>query len=139
LRRRGRVVVVRHAFRNTKPDDPRAQRLIEGAMQGAKRGSSLTQRMLAFARQQELKTILTCDFSPYFFGLSLLAIHLRVSIRNRERLIVSGFSTNETSPPRPEDGVDHLSSTRLEPSTKTLGTAHRDTVEKSGGGTSDFR
>jgi len=38
------------------PDDLRAQRLINGALEGAKRGSSLTQRMLAFARQQDLKT-----------------------------------------------------------------------------------
>ena len=38
------------------PDDPRAQRLIDGAIQGAKRGAALTQRMLAFARQQELRT-----------------------------------------------------------------------------------
>ena len=36
------------------PDEPRMQRLIEGAMQGAKRGASLTQRLLAFARRQEL-------------------------------------------------------------------------------------
>lgn len=37
------------------PDDPRAQRLLENAMQGATRGASLTQRMLAFARRQELR------------------------------------------------------------------------------------
>jgi PAS domain S-box-containing protein len=37
------------------PDDPRLQRLIEGALQGAERGASLTQRLLAFARQQDLK------------------------------------------------------------------------------------
>ena len=43
-------------LRKRLPDDPRAQRLIEGAMQGAERGSALTQRMLAFARQQDLKT-----------------------------------------------------------------------------------
>jgi PAS domain S-box-containing protein len=36
--------------------DPRAQRLIDSALQGAERGASLTQRMLAFARQQDLKT-----------------------------------------------------------------------------------
>jgi PAS domain S-box-containing protein len=36
------------------PNDERLQRLIEGAMQGAKRGASLTQRLLAFARRQEL-------------------------------------------------------------------------------------
>jgi PAS domain S-box-containing protein len=38
------------------PDDPRSHRLIAGALQGAQRGAALTQRMLAFARQQELKT-----------------------------------------------------------------------------------
>jgi signal transduction histidine kinase len=37
-------------------DDPRGRRLIEGALQGAQRGASLTQRMLAFARQQDLRT-----------------------------------------------------------------------------------
>ena len=36
------------------PSDPRASRLIENALQGARRGASLTQRMLAFARRQEL-------------------------------------------------------------------------------------
>lgn len=35
-------------------DDPRASRLIDGAMQGANRGASLTQRLLAFARRQDL-------------------------------------------------------------------------------------
>jgi CheY-like chemotaxis protein/anti-sigma regulatory factor (Ser/Thr protein kinase) len=34
--------------------DPRAEHLIEGAMQGARRGATLTQRLLAFARKQEL-------------------------------------------------------------------------------------
>jgi PAS domain S-box-containing protein len=37
------------------PADPRLHRLIEGALQGAERGASLTQRLLAFARQQDLK------------------------------------------------------------------------------------
>jgi len=36
-------------------DDARAVRLIEGAQQGAKRGASLTQRLLAFARRQDLR------------------------------------------------------------------------------------
>jgi signal transduction histidine kinase/CheY-like chemotaxis protein len=43
-------------LRKQTPDNPRAQRLIDGAIQGAERGASLTQRMLAFARQQDLKT-----------------------------------------------------------------------------------
>ncbi|WP_206524708.1 PAS domain-containing sensor histidine kinase [Devosia sp. 1566] len=36
------------------PDDPKLRRLIGNALQGAQRGASLTQRMLAFARKQEL-------------------------------------------------------------------------------------
>ncbi len=35
-------------------DDPRIARLLDNAMQGAQRGATLTQRMLAFARRQEL-------------------------------------------------------------------------------------
>ncbi|MBU4435021.1 MAG: response regulator, partial [Alphaproteobacteria bacterium] len=37
------------------PYDPRITPLLENAMQGAQRGAVLTQRMLAFARKQELK------------------------------------------------------------------------------------
>jgi len=37
------------------PADPKAERLLEGALQGAKRGAALTQRLLAFARRQDLQ------------------------------------------------------------------------------------
>jgi PAS domain S-box-containing protein len=37
------------------PDDPRFTRLLDGARQGAERGATLTKRLLAFARRQELK------------------------------------------------------------------------------------
>jgi signal transduction histidine kinase/CheY-like chemotaxis protein len=37
------------------PQDPRSARLIAGAMQGAERGATLTQRLLAFARRQDLR------------------------------------------------------------------------------------
>ena len=37
------------------PDEPKIRRLIDGAIQGAERGATLTKRMLAFARRQELK------------------------------------------------------------------------------------
>jgi nitrogen-specific signal transduction histidine kinase len=36
------------------PDDPKTARLINGALQGAQRGAALTQRLLAFARRQDL-------------------------------------------------------------------------------------
>ncbi|MDO9058301.1 MAG: ATP-binding protein, partial [Bradyrhizobium sp.] len=39
------------------PDDPRMGRLVDNAMQAAQRGAGLTQRMLAFARRQELKPL----------------------------------------------------------------------------------
>lgn len=38
------------------PDDPKMRRLVDGAIQGARRGASLTQRLLAFARRQDLQT-----------------------------------------------------------------------------------
>jgi signal transduction histidine kinase len=37
------------------PDDAKLRRLIDGAIQGAERGATLTKRMLAFARRQELQ------------------------------------------------------------------------------------
>jgi PAS domain S-box-containing protein len=37
------------------PDDPRIFRLLDRAIQGAERGATLTARLLAFARRQELK------------------------------------------------------------------------------------
>ncbi|MFB2608201.1 ATP-binding protein, partial [Rhizobium phaseoli] len=35
--------------------DPKATRLVDGALQGARRGAALTQRLLAFARRQDLQ------------------------------------------------------------------------------------
>src|SRR5271170_5562109 len=37
------------------PDDPRSLALLDNAVQGAQRGATLTQRLLAFARRQDLK------------------------------------------------------------------------------------
>jgi signal transduction histidine kinase len=42
-------------LRKRVPDDPAIDRLIDGAVQGAQRGASLTQRLLAFARRQALE------------------------------------------------------------------------------------
>jgi len=41
-------------LRKRVPSSPSSDRLIDGAMQGAQRGASLTQRLLAFARHQSL-------------------------------------------------------------------------------------
>ncbi len=42
-------------LRKRLPEEPRLLRLIDGAQQGAERGAALTQRLLAFARRQELR------------------------------------------------------------------------------------
>jgi signal transduction histidine kinase len=41
-------------LRKRLPDDPKTMRLLDSAVQGAQRGAALTQRLLAFARRQEL-------------------------------------------------------------------------------------
>src|SRR3546814_18697248 len=42
---------------------------------------------------------LKSSFSPYFFGFSFPAIHLRASMRSCERLMASPFSTHFSSSP----------------------------------------
>jgi PAS domain S-box-containing protein len=42
-------------LRKRVPEDPRITRLIDNAIAGAQRGASLTQRLLAFARRQDLR------------------------------------------------------------------------------------
>ncbi|MGB7658074.1 MAG: PAS domain S-box protein [Pseudolabrys sp.] len=46
-------------LRKRLPDDPKAVALLENAAQGAQRGTTLTKRMLAFARNYELKKEVT--------------------------------------------------------------------------------
>ena len=50
------------------PDDPTINRFINNAIQGARRGATLTQRMLAFARSQELK-LESIDLTALVLGL----------------------------------------------------------------------
>ena len=42
-------------LRKRLPEDPKATRLLEGALQGAQPGAALIQRMVAFARGQNLR------------------------------------------------------------------------------------
>ena len=51
------------------PSDPKSIRLIEGALKGAQRGAALTQRLLAFARRQDLKLQPT-DLGPLLRGMN---------------------------------------------------------------------
>jgi signal transduction histidine kinase len=52
-----------HLLRKRLATDPKLTRLIDGAIEGAERGATLTKRMLAFARRQELRpeTVSTSD------------------------------------------------------------------------------
>jgi signal transduction histidine kinase/CheY-like chemotaxis protein len=55
-------------LRKRLPEDPGSTRLIDNALQGAERGAALTQRMLAFARRQDLKTE-AIDLSSLIAGM----------------------------------------------------------------------
>ena len=64
-------------------DDPMIQRLVDNAMQGALRGASLTQRMLAFARKQDLKPVVV-DVPELVRGMtSLLKFEAGIRIETR--------------------------------------------------------
>ena len=69
------------------PDDPRVSRLLDRAIQGAERGATLTTRLLAFARRQELKVEFVelqklipdmLDFLRHSVGPSIV-IHAEIS------------------------------------------------------------
>jgi CheY-like chemotaxis protein len=79
-------------LRKRLPDDPRLQRLVDGALQGAERGASLTQRLLAFARQQDLRAV-PVDLRSLIEGMADL---LERSLGPR---IVLRFNVPEGLPP----------------------------------------
>ncbi|MBE1529739.1 PAS domain S-box-containing protein [Sphingopyxis sp. OAS728] len=56
-------------LRKRLPDDPLAERFLNNAIEGAKRGATLTQRMLAFARRQQLD-VHSIDLTQLLSGMS---------------------------------------------------------------------
>lgn len=65
------------------PGNPKTDRLIDGAVKGAQRGAALTQRLLAFARRQEL-TLAPTSLVDLVHGMSdLLDRSLTSSIEQR--------------------------------------------------------
>jgi len=56
-------------LRKRLPADPKMMRLVDNAIQAAQRGAGLTQRMLAFARRQELKPV-TLDVVELVRGMT---------------------------------------------------------------------
>lgn len=72
-------------LRRRLPHDARARTLVDNAMLGAKRGISLTQRMLAFARRQELK-LEAVDLAGLVGGMNdLLERSIGPTVRMEER------------------------------------------------------
>ena len=72
-------------LRKRLPDDPRQRALLENAVEGARRGAALTNRMLSFARRQELK-LETVDVPELVRGMTELlrrALGPGVSIETR--------------------------------------------------------
>jgi signal transduction histidine kinase/CheY-like chemotaxis protein len=72
------------------PDDAKLERLIDGAMQGAQRGAALTQRLLAFARRQDLKVEPT-DITGLLRGMNDLiersmGRHVELTVKVPEKL-----------------------------------------------------
>jgi signal transduction histidine kinase/CheY-like chemotaxis protein len=74
-------------LKKTVPDDPRIFRLLDRAIQGAERGATLTTRLLAFARRQELKVEVVAlqrlipdmlDFLRHSVGPNV-AIHVEIA------------------------------------------------------------
>jgi signal transduction histidine kinase len=70
------------------PDDPQIRRLLQNAIQGADRGKSLTQRLLAFSRRQELKPQ-AVDFAQLVYGMQELL----------KRAVGHGIAFNSEFPP----------------------------------------
>jgi PAS domain S-box-containing protein len=58
-------------LRKRLPPDPKSLRLLDNAINGAQRGAVLTQRMLAFARRQELKST-SVDVADLLVGMTEL-------------------------------------------------------------------
>jgi CheY-like chemotaxis protein/two-component sensor histidine kinase len=83
-------------MRKRLPDDPKILALLENAMQGARRGSTLTQRMLAFARRQQL-TQEPVNIPDLFRGMTDLlqrSLGPSVGIQTRFPLIIEPAFTD---------------------------------------------
>ncbi len=86
-------------LRKRMPDDPKLMQLLDNAAQGAERGASLTQRMLAFARRQELN-VAPVDVPGLLAGLQgllerTLGPSITVSVRVLGRVRAASADPNQ--------------------------------------------
>jgi PAS domain S-box-containing protein len=90
-------------LRKQLPDDRRVLGLLDNAMQASRRGISLTQRMLAFARRQELK-LETVDLASLVGGMTELlersvgpSVRIETSFASRIPSVVTDTNQLETA------------------------------------------
>jgi len=93
-------------MRKRLPDHPRLRSLLDNAVEGAQRGSTLTNRMLAFARRQELK-LETIDVPDLVRGMTELTVPMDMIFPTQSSR--RGFSRRLLNQPRPglSKGVAH--------------------------------
>jgi CheY-like chemotaxis protein len=88
-------------------NDPRARRFINMALEGARRAAQLTQRLLAFSRQQPLQPV-PVDVSQLLGGMSDLLTHSLGSTVNLEIVSIPDVWWAHTDPNQLENAVLNL-------------------------------
>ena len=89
------------------PDDPHMARLVDNAIQGAKRGATLTQRMLAFARRQELKRE-SVDLADLVRGMEEMLARSIGEVATMEIALPDGLPPVESDPAQLESALLNL-------------------------------
>jgi signal transduction histidine kinase len=88
-------------------DDERSQRYIDSAMEGVRRASTLTQRLLAFSRQQPLKPEAT-DLNKLVSGMSDLLRHSLGTAIRLETALAGGLWRTHVDPNQLENVILNL-------------------------------
>jgi PAS domain S-box-containing protein len=88
-------------------DDPRARRFVESARSGARRAAQLTQRLLAFARQQPLQPE-SLDINKLVAGMSDLLRHSLGGGVQLETVLAGGLWRTHIDPNQLENAILNL-------------------------------
>lgn len=87
--------------------DPRARRLIAAANEGAQRAAQLTQRLLAFSRQQPLRPV-ALDANKLVAGMSDLLLHSLGGVVRPETVLAGGLWRIHADPNQLENVILNL-------------------------------
>ncbi len=94
--------------RRVGPDDARAHRYVDAAMDGARRAATLTQRLLVFSRQQPLQPE-SVDANKLVAGMSELLRRALGSDVQLETVLAGGLWRAHTDPNQLENAILNLS------------------------------